>query len=60
MRKGGKIIPEERIIRNLPAVMLKFKVKLLNGITYFRGAAWIKIDSSLIVRSLRLQKRRHY
>lgn len=40
--------------------MLQFKVKLLNGITYLRGAAWIKIDSLLIVRSLRLQKRRHY
>lgn len=60
MRKGEKKILERRIIRNLPSVMLKFKVKLLNGITYLRGAAWIKIDSSLIVRSLRLWKRTHY
>lgn len=39
--------------------MLKLK-KLLNGITYLRGAVRIKINSSLIVRSLRVQKRRHY
>lgn len=52
--KKKKKIPERRIIRNLPSVML-FK-----GLRYLRKVVWIKIDSSLIVRSLRLHKRRCY
>lgn len=53
-KEKKKKIPERRIIRNLPSV------KLFKGFSYLRKVAWIKIDSSLIVRSLRLHKRTCY